>query len=149
MCGISAQVFAWVLPCCFGFGLRGRQGRRSEWSCWGWQWPRSSDSPVSVSLQSQFGHCFLFLKTTKWEEFYNSRSSLPTMIKEAKQKRVRFHILNDSKDLQVKANDLNPTCRTSTWKRTIHPLPPPLEMHDKLQEKYLTRLPKIKQRKLK
>lgn len=93
--------------------------------------------------------CLPCLKTTKWEEFYNSRSSLPTMIKEAKQKRVRLHILNDSKDLQVKANDLNPTCRTSTWKRTIHPLPPPLEMHDKLQEKYLTRLPKIKQRKLK
>lgn len=67
----------------------------------------------------------------------------------SKKQRVRLHILNDSKDLQVKANDLNPTCRTSTWKRTIHPLPPPLEMHDKLQEKYLTRLPRIKQRKLK
>lgn len=67
----------------------------------------------------------------------------------SKKQRVRFRILNDSKDLQVKASVLNPTCRTSTWKRTTHPLPPPLEMHDKLQEKYLTRLPKTKQRELK
>lgn len=32
----------------------------------------------------KIGHCLPFLKTTKWEEFYNSRSFLLAKIQEAK-----------------------------------------------------------------